>query len=188
MGAQMQPGNYYGHLKDAGTSETPKNVLYVWMRWEISSAWDGAAWKPIDPIVRDTVLYLSDDAMPYSEPKLRAMEFNGDYGIPLFAGRYTADGATLVCKHKPSIKDPTRNFDEWALEEWGGSGSFERERAPANRIKLLNAQWKNNQANAKKPSGPPPPPPKPPLLNPRPAAHYDHRAAENPSPADDLPF
>lgn len=98
---------------------------------------------------RTVFLYLSDNAWPYTEEKLRRLGFNGNFEAPEF----TATECELACKHE--------EYEGKMKEKWDVAGGFKAEPAPPDVAKQFGAKWRASTGAppakpAGKPSAPPP--------------------------------
>lgn len=104
----------------------------------------------LDTCKRTVFLYLSDNAWPYTEEKLRRLGFNGNFETPEF----TTTECELVCKHE--------EYEGKMKEKWDVAGGFKPEPAPPDVAKQFGAKWRATVGAppgkpAGKPSAPPPP-------------------------------
>lgn len=157
----MDDGLYYASILDAVTATATTGRPQMAIRFSITHQAEGNGWKEICP--QDKYIYLTLDgaAMPYSEQKLEALGFNGDFERPVFE---SANGVNLTCRHE-TYEGKSR--EKWELADWGGGR--EPEPAGADVIRKLNALWKaKREQAARKPTGQPqrPAPPAPPPADP----------------------
>jgi len=179
-------GIYYGYLKfgvftESGEKKTPTVALV----FNVTSKSDGVGWVDIPPIERTVFLYCSDKAWPHTEPKLKSLGFNGDFGEKMDFGQEPKnDGVQLECKH--SVYEG-KTSEKWELV--GAGGSFEPEPAPKNLVMQFNAKWKNANGSPVGRSAPAgrPAPPKP---SNKPATVGVASGADDHAPIteDDIPF
>lgn len=106
--------------------------------------------------VRTVYLYLTDAALPYTEPKLAALGFNGDYENPAFS---KTEGVSLVCKHE--------EYEGKVREKW--DLGFLPKPADKSTLANLSAKFRARHGTPPRPTAPPPsapsktpPPPKKP--------------------------
>ena len=146
---KMAQGNYWGAPVSAETGENKNGTPLIEITLSIMHKDDGAGgWTPIEPTVsRKMTLYLSQGAWPYSEKKLAALGFNGDFGAPAFECK----GLALACVHKAWKSDPTKFSEEWDLPYTGGAGA-----APASEqtLQLLNARYRQEHGYQEQPPAP----------------------------------
>ena len=112
---------------------------------------DAPVWEALPVAYQRRVdLFLTDAAWPYTEPKLKALGFNGDFAAPEFSGDAVTTGIALVCSHK--TRDG-KTYEDWDLADWGGGGDAE----PLDKatVQLMNARWKTNQTMQAPPAGQP---------------------------------
>jgi len=94
------------------------------------------AWHKFDAAFkRRTYWPLTDRAQEYTETKLKACGFNGDFGSPAFSTEVDEKGVNLKCTHT----DYRGNARErWELASWGSSD----EQAPADQLQRLTASYR----------------------------------------------
>lgn len=165
-------GTYYGTptkgVTGAASTGTPQMVV----TFNVTHIADSeGGWQEIQPITATVYLFLSDGAWEYSEKKLKAMNFNGNFDSPEFA----CDGIELVCDHE--------TYNNKTREKWDIAGGSEVKKADANQIRTLSAKWKQSAkpSSAPKPPGKPAAPPaakKPAMAN----------AGAAPIDPDEIPF
>jgi len=164
---------YGGTLDTCGQKASPLLRVHI----QVNHYAQDEQWIPLDqPEQRELRLFLTDGAWPYTEKKLRALGFNGDFDEPRFAG----EAINAICKHRAGKDENAgKTFEDWDLAEWGES----REAQPPDRetVRLLERKWKTAEATDKKPAGQPAAPPR----TPAPAAASATRETNG---ADDIPF
>lgn len=158
----MSAGTYFGHLVGNGVSETKNGTPFVWLEYDITYVMNDSTgqWEKCDRCKRSVDLYLSEKAMPFSNDKLNAIGFNGDFGNMQFDPQKTSEGTQLVCKHESGANG--NMYEKW---DFPFAGS-ERKPAGTDLIRQLNAKYRQYQQ------------PKPPQAKPTPS---------QPLPAQDHP-
>ena len=185
----LDPGKYFGQLTEAVTTEKDckdgKNTIIV-LSINLTHRLGTDGWIPLTfPEGRKAWLRWTDNAKKWTQKKLTALGFNGDFGAPRFFDDVTTKGTEWLCKHRTYIDDETkqeRTTEDWDLLNWGDSV----EQAPTDIIRRANAQWKQSQpkaAPAGKPTAPAPAPAPEPTPTPQPEP-----AAAFPAPGDDDPI
>lgn len=172
----FEKGNYWGKLKEGGAitgESSTKKTPQVEIAFIVTHSASNGAWVPLDkPEERTLFLSLSDNAWQYTEKKLDALGFNGDFGNPVFKPEVYSDGVEFLCDIE--VYDG-KSKERWELAKW--SGSREATPAGADVVRRLNAMWKSSRNATGRPAGGPsaPPAPKaalsvPPVPPPAPAA------------------
>lgn len=164
-------GTYYGTPKLGTTGAASTGTPQMVVDFNVTHIADGGdGWTEIQPITARVYLFLSTGAWEYSEKKLKAMNFNGDFDNPGFQ----CEGIALVCKHEVHN---SKTKEKWDI------GGGEVKKADDNTIRSLTAKWKG----AAKPSAAPKPPGKPAAPA---AAKKPAMAGATHSPVDesDIPF
>lgn len=152
---QHNPGSYWCRLLGAVVSEIgDKKTPALVMKFDITHrAGSDGMWVDLpQPEQREVRLFLSEAAWPYTEEKLKAFGFSGDFGKPDFDPEWKNAGCELVCKHETSNG---KVYEKWDFPRSAG------ETAPANPdvVRTLNARWKSQNVASAKPAGAPAPPP-----------------------------
>lgn len=176
---ELIEGNYWGVLVSGVTClSQSKKSPQIMVTFSITHADDGnGGWTQIQPTERNIYLSLTDAARPYSEDKLEALGFNGDFANPGFSQDATTKGVGLLCKRE--IYNG-KDREKWDLASWGVK---ETELAPSDIVRMLNAQWRQRKQQAA-PAGKPGVPTSPPAAAPRAA----QSAPANTPSGDDIPF
>ena len=144
----LDPGTYRGYLKEAVTSEGKDASLRMEVMFAIRHVSHDDAWQEIAEAERTIYLYLSEKARPYTDAKLKALGFNGDFESPIFDARTREEGIDLVCRHE---QYDGNTGERWELKNWKSKAKP----AATDKLKRLNALW--NTSNKQSPiSGPPP--------------------------------
>lgn len=154
----INPGTYFGKLVEAGLTEIgDRKSPAIFLAFDVTHYAVGGDWRPIDPVTRDVVMYLTEKAEPHTMRKLMALGFNGDFNAPAFAPRLS-EGVQLMCEHRPR---DGKTYEEWNFAEFA-SGERERQKVGGDVARTFAAKFRTYaQANAR-PSAPPPPAAKPP--------------------------
>ena len=141
---------YYAAI-DSGTTTTAKtgNPQIV-IQLTITHQSIAGTWKPVDHEQRRMYISLTDDAWPYSEPKLNHLGFNGSFTKPQFEMK----GVSVTCKHE-DYKGQQK--ERWELADFGGGGELTQ--ADEGTLRRLNAKWKATAAPAPAPTATPSSPP-----------------------------
>lgn len=166
----LEEGIYLGYIDTAVTTESgSKKTPAIAITFTVAHRAADGDWQKLPADAKATVwLYLSENAWPYTEGKLKQLGFNGDFADPKFGDHTIADGVQLQCKHE-EYEGKTK--DKWEL--FGGGGPS---KADQSLTQILSARWKQN--NGSKPAGKPLPP--------------KRAAAPSPAPQDlkpaDIPF
>ena len=176
----MQPGRYLGRnprgIPDTrGQNNTPFMVVTV----EVTHIVANGDWQELPSCgVRDLWLAMSDAAWPYTEKKLVALGFNGDFRAPEFDLSAKDGWVELVCEHQ-QYEGQTK--ERWSLASWG-----DRERTPPadDVMRALTAKWEHGrQQFSERPA-----PPAPPAMPKNPKAPQAPPRSPAPARADDIPF
>lgn len=174
--ARNPDGLYHGHIKPyneegdwAVTSEAKSGSLTIEIKFEIVHYWDGSQWTPLPtPLERTLFLSLHDNALEYTTAKLKTLGFNGDFERPDFSDEAKTAGVDLNAETETDVNSG-KERQRWDLARWGGTRNAEK--ASTDKLKRMNAIWKQQNgtpakpAPSGKPSAPPaapaPPPPPP---------------------------
>lgn len=107
-------------------------------------------------VERRVFLSLHENSMPFTQAKLEALGFNGDFADPKFSDAVHNKGVELVCEHSTHNGKAT---ERWGLANWRP----EIKPATADKLRHFNAKWKalGGSTQAK----PAPPAPLPPTGN-----------------------
>lgn len=148
-------GKYHGILKQGvvGLSQA-SNVEQVELTFDIThQLGEDQQWHPIASMERTIFLSLSDNSWQYTEAKLKALGFNGDFRDMQFGEGPRAEGVELLCQHE---EYQGKKRERWELANWSS-----REVRPAgdDKLRRLNAKWKASAGSAPATSGRPAPPP-----------------------------
>lgn len=99
----------------------------------------------IDAFERRLYLSMHGGAVPYTEKKLKALGFNGDFANIQFS---VTNNVELLCTHEP---DNNGNLKErWDLANWGDAPQVKQ--AGSAVIQKMNALWKAHQGGGAKPT------------------------------------
>lgn len=93
-----------------------------------------------ESVSRDVRLCLSEKSIEYTEPKLAAMGFSGDYENPAFGDGIQSDSVRLLCQMNGQ-------YEDWQIA--GLNGQRERKPAAKDMLRTLNAKWKAHQGGFK---------------------------------------
>jgi len=150
----MEAGLYFGKLIDSGLNVSQGGTECFELVFEVSHFANNGDWEPLPQLVKRTIrLWLSEKAWPYSQQKLDALGFSGDFSNPRFGEQ--AQGVQLNCKIEQYQQKPVERWDLYY------EGAGERKAPPQDAVRKLNAKWQQAQANTRKPAGLPPAPPRP---------------------------
>lgn len=145
---EHEKGQYHGKLiKASFVNWGGNNTPCIQFEFQIGFFWQDEVWKPIDIITRHIRLFTTEKAWDYTEKKLEAMGFNGDFSNVRVNQELYSDGTPL----KLTIKN---DFDNWDFDGFGGSVAAE----PAGKESVLemSAKWKSNHKNTSPSPGNPP--------------------------------
>lgn len=135
-------GKYFGKLAGCGTAESKKKIPYFWIEFEVTHRDNAGEWAEVGIEKRTVFLYLSDQSMPYTMPKLEKLGFNGDFAKPELSPPSDWNGGIMVeCKHETYEGKPR---EKWELAGAGGDG-MQHQELSADQIRRLNALWKNGK-------------------------------------------
>jgi len=144
----FEPGTYQGTVAEAVTSEKNGKDQVV-LTFDVTAMAENGEWRAVPQEQRRIYLFLTDAAWPYTQDRLAAMGFNGDFDTPQFS----KPTQNLVCRHE--------TYNGELREKWdlaGGGGGIEK--AAPDRIMRLNAKWQS-KANSPATTGAPVAPPAP---------------------------
>jgi len=180
----MQPAvPHFAKLKTGVVTKSEKGGSQMAVVFDVTHVADAGQWAPLPtPIERTLYLSFSDNAWEYTEKKLLALGFNGDFNAPDFADEAKFEGVELNCRHEEYNGKTT---ERWELAKWGGAKEIVK--ADNDAIRQLSAKWKSRTAApAPKPAGRPTPPPPAPArsLPPAPAASTATATATKPTTKD----
>jgi len=119
-----------GEMDTSKVQKTP----YMNVTIGITHIRDGDRWADADQAQRHLNLYTSPKAWPYTEKKLLAMGFNGDFNNPQFSETQVV----VVCRVE-IYKDKPQ--EKWDLP----GGEYEAKPPAEDEIKKLNARWATNR-------------------------------------------
>ena len=148
-------GKYWGFIQKDGVATqnarstgTPQLVIPV----RLTHRANNADWVDLEDGPIDCSLYMSltDRAWPYTEKKLKALEFGGNFADPVFGADVISKGIGLTCRHE-TYQGTAR--ERWELSDWGSAA----EATGSEAVRTLNARWKAT-AGAKANPGPAAPP------------------------------
>lgn len=131
----FESGTYRGYLKDTVTSEARSGSLQVVLTFSVRNVWNGTAWDPVPEQERSLYLSLTDNAWEFTEAKLNALGFNGDFEAPEFSPAVRTDGIDLTCAREPYNG---KTVERWELARW----RKDIEPAATDKLHRLNARWK----------------------------------------------
>ena len=142
----LPEGIYLGTCKDIGMDTSSKGSSFLDIVFEVTQYSQDSEWVAISPVDRHLRVYLTEASKQYSEPKLLALKFNGDFtGDP----QITDEWVELECSHKLYEGNQQEN---WELP---GGGNSERKPPPIDELRRLTSWYKTSAANTKKPPGKP---------------------------------
>lgn len=159
MSTKTAAGTYHGKLVGANVGKGGQNnTARIELNFEITHIWigrDGVDWDPTTPIFHRRIrLYLTDKALAFSEQKLQAMGFNGDFeniSIESFEPQFSK-GVDLVCEHKQGQKD---TYEDWDLVLFQETFSSDLKDIDSKELDRLSARFKQNQDSTRAPVAPP---------------------------------
>ena len=91
--------------------------MQIALVFAVSNQWIGGEWEDVNEEERCVYLSLTDAASPYTEKKLAALGFNGDFMDPQFDDAVANEGVDLKCTASTYNGKAT---EKWALAGWGG--------------------------------------------------------------------
>lgn len=142
------PGTYLGKFLSAVTTKTSTGNAQLAIDFEVSQVWDGE-WVESVEGKKTVFLSLTDNAWPYTEGKLQASGFTGDFGKPDFSSDWKLSGQMLECGHE--------EYKGKDVEKWDFAQG-QRAQAPDDMVRALTARWKSKNQKAAPPAGRPTPP------------------------------
>ncbi len=145
----LQGGTYWGLIQAGvcGESESGNPQIVITARMTHILGNDNN-YQAIAPQDRKLYLATTDAAWPYTEKKLKALGFNGEFKAMDFDEKPKFEGVAFICKQDTFNGKPK---EKWDLKDWGG----EVEQASEDKLRRLNALWKSNAAPTQKPGGRP---------------------------------
>lgn len=150
-----EEGTYFGNLVEAkSVTIGDKKTSALSITFEITHQADGDQWADIDPFMREVLVWLSDKAWDFSQRRLAAMQFNGNFQDPQFDPVMTEKGTQLICSHG---KYQGRDQENWVLACW--NEKRERGEPSVDEMRKLAARWGMDATAAKLPAGKPSAPP-----------------------------
>ena len=108
------PGTYHGYLQSAVTTEAKTGNLQIALVFAVRNQWIGGEWEDVNEEERCVYLSLTDAASPYTEKKLAALGFNGDFMDPQFDDAVANEGVDLKCT--------ASTYNGKATEKWELAG------------------------------------------------------------------
>jgi hypothetical protein len=146
----MDDGFYLGTAKAGQLAEAKTGTTQMVVTFDVTHKSSNGAWEPLGtPIERDIFLATSEAAWPYTEKKLQALGFDGNFNAPTFATPQT----TLLAKLESYDGKSRLKWDVWTERE-----KPEYKLADTDTQRRLMARWKqNNPSAAPKPATPPVP-------------------------------
>jgi len=153
----MTPGNYYAKLKTGiFTKAKTTPTMSMALVFDVTHEAREGQWAPLDsPAERTVYLHFTPKAQQYTDSKLMALGFNGDFNTPDFSDESKFEGIELICKHETDSTNKTQ--ERWDMAKWGGDRTIEP--APADAARQAAAAWKARTAATQKPAGRPAAPP-----------------------------
>lgn len=150
----LTAGTYFGQLQGGKVTKAKSGSPQMEVEFLVINVWNGSEWTPIAPgTMRTIYMSLTDDAWPYSQRKLEALGFNGNFRDPDFGNEAKGEGVQLLCNHDSYNGKAS---EKWELANWG---KRENGSAGADVLRTLEARWKSNAAAPARPAGRPTPPP-----------------------------
>ncbi len=154
----LEQGKYWGIPQSGvtGVLETTKATPFIDVTFGVTHMSVSNEWGPLAGIERTARWFMSEKAWPYTEKRLKACGFTGNFEAIGFAGEAAEKGIALMCEHEKS-QDGSKTYERWDLADW--TGAREVHAPDKDVLRKLNARWKAGQATSAAPSGPPPGPP-----------------------------
>lgn len=122
---RYEPGIYIGAFQQAGVEIMgEKQTPFMCLTYQITHRVRGTELEPLydeECATRDVRLCLNDNSIEYTEPKLAAMGFNGNYENPTFSEAIESDSVRLICMENGK-------YEDWSI---AGLMNGQRERKPA---------------------------------------------------------
>ncbi len=134
---ELNPGTYGAYLVGATTTKASTGTPQIVLEFKVSFRAENGQWKALpEQKERRVYLSLSSAAWSYSQEKLNALGFNGDFNAP----KFSATKSQLVCTHE--------TYNNKLHERWDlpGGGGRQLEKAPDDMIRDLNARWQSMSA------------------------------------------
>ena len=153
-------GTYIGTITSAVLGVSKKNNPELVLQIAVQS----------EPPARRTIRwYFTEACEKYTQDKLKALGFNGDFDQPMFNDAAAVTGVEWNCTHEDYQGEMK---ERWELASWGGAAA---EKAPADVIRKMTALWKSKNGASKPVTAPAPrttpkAPPAAPATSPAPAA------------------
>ena len=142
---RYEPGIYIGAFQQAGVEIMgEKQTPFMCLTFQITHRVRGTELEPLydeECATRDVRLCLNDNSIEYTEPKLAAMGFNGNYENPTFSEAIESDSVRLICMENGK-------YEDWSIAGLM-NGQRERKPAPKDLLRTLNAKWKAHQGGFK---------------------------------------
>ena len=175
---KMEAGQYYGKLADAEVIKFGANETEcVQFDLDVEMVWANGAWAPLDdaPLRKHLRLFTTPKAWPYTEEKLQALSFEGDFRNMRFRADFY-EGLALKLTFETN---GGKQYERWDFEGLGGAAVAP---APTSLLDELNAKWKQGNPAAPAHGSASPTPAAPPPPAPSPAA------AGSSADGEDIPF
>jgi hypothetical protein len=140
-------GKYVANITSGTLSESSKGNPQVVVQLEVTGFIDPAAGLVSvgAPFERRMYLSMSGNALDYTEKKLKALQFNGDFGAMEFG---VTQDVQVLCSHEPN--DAGELKERWELAKWGDAPEVKS--AGSAVIQKMNALWKARQQQGGKPA------------------------------------
>lgn len=141
-------GRYVADLVSGTLSESGKGNPQVVLQLAVDQVIDpNTGIQGIPPIERRIYLSYAGGAVEYTEKKLRALKFQGDFSQMVFG----VNRIEVNCEHEP--KDDGSMKEKWELANWGDAPEIK----PASKATILkmNQLWKAKQGVNGTPATPP---------------------------------
>jgi len=151
------PGPYHGKLVRGSLKINEKNrTYYVEIVFTIIYQAVNGAWQALmTPCERSLRMSCSPKAMPWTEKKLIALGFNGDFANMQFSDEAMSIGVGLSCEAESGTGENVgKIFEKWELDNWG-----DRTAAPdagVDAARQLTAQFARTMQSQAPPVGTPP--------------------------------
>lgn len=152
-------GIYWGKLKEVGIGASGKNktprlrlIFTVDLKANENGDWE----KVAEPLERSVNFFLTDAALEWTEEKLAALGFDGNYAEPdirSFDPDLSSAGTQLSCTIRKG--EGEKSFEEWQISKLDDIRSDGLDPLPGQDLDRLAARYKQNQANTRTPTSPP---------------------------------
>lgn len=145
-------GYYMGTAKAGQLAEAKTGNAQFVVTFDVTHRDSNGAWEPITPIERDVYLSTTEKAWPYTEKKLEALGFDGNFNAPKFANPQ----ATIIARTETHDGKARLKWDIWTERE-----KPEYKPVTTDEQRKLMARWKQSHPQAASAPKPPATPAQP---------------------------